>query len=143
MQRGHEGRRRQIATFLAGPTVASNTRVIVQGRPGAMGHQSPHPGQADAAAWPTTGYNVVDPWTSTPTARRLPEPYANHTPTEDRLLTDHTRSRPRHRGPTKTSTLTPAGARQSQWQTSQPYGNYTTTETTPRPQTDHTQTGKH
>ena len=68
-------------------------------------------GQPPATTWWTHGR-----------AHRPPDVCQNHT--ENRLLADHTRTRYRHRVPTRTSTLTPAAARQSQRQTSQPYGGW-------------------
>ena len=70
MQRGHKGRGRQIGTFLAGAGRSTQ-------HPGhrTTGEPPPNPGPTNAAAWATTGCNVVGPSTSTPTARQLPQPY--------------------------------------------------------------------
>ena len=78
MQRGHEGSNRQTGTFLARLTTASSIPVTLHGPSRATGQLPPQPRPADAAAWATTGCNVVGPSTSTPTAGRLPQPYQPH-----------------------------------------------------------------
>ena len=101
MQRGHEGRGRQINTSLAGPTAASSDPVTVPGPPRATDRPPPHLGPVRAVAWATTGCNLAGPSTRTQTARRLPQPYTNRTATGSRLLTGHTRTNYRHHSPPK------------------------------------------
>ena len=89
MQRRHEGRGRQIGTFLAG-TNRSKQHPGHRTRTATCNRTTTTKGPAGAAAWATTGCNLLGPLTSTLTARRLPQPYVNHTTTGNRPLTDHT-----------------------------------------------------
>ena len=107
-----------------GQAATSSTPVTVHGPPRTTGKPQPDPGPADAAAWATTGCNVAGPSTGTPTSRRQPQPYANHTATGTRLLAERTRINYQHQRLTKTDAPTPTAARQTPRRTSRPYGDW-------------------